>query len=193
MVAGSAPPRFAPPWVCKPQYGAGSLATSLVRNAHAWPGRAPLPKRLGDRVVQPYVAGLAASVAFLIGPHHCVPLMPAVQCVSEDGHFQYHGGRVPLPASLRERAVRLARSALGGIDGLQGYVGVDLVLGDAVDGSGDYAIEINPRLTTSYIGLRRLCRDNLAQAWLDVLRGREVRLTWREGVVEFHADGTVRE
>jgi predicted ATP-grasp superfamily ATP-dependent carboligase len=188
MLAGGEPPPFAPPWLCKPQHGAGSQEMMLVRDARAWaewPGR--------QRIVQQYVSGVAASVAFLIGPQHCVALQPALQQLTDDGQFLYRGGRVPLPPSLCDRALRLGRAALHGIDGLQGYVGVDLVLGAADDGSEDYAIEINPRLTTSYIGLRRLCRDNLAQAWLDVLDGHDVRPEWRDGVVEFDADGTVRE
>jgi hypothetical protein len=54
----------------------------------------------------------------------------------------------------------LAQSALALLPGLQGYVGVDLVL----SGSDAWLIEINPRLTTSYIGLRQLIQLNLAQA-----------------------------
>ena len=55
--------------------------------------------------------------------------------------------------------------------GLLGYVGVDLVLGDAADGSRDYAIEINPRLTTSYVGLRALADFNIAEAMLRAANG----------------------
>ena len=51
--------------------------------------------------------------------------------------------------------------------GLSGYVGVDVVLGN--DGR-DWAIEINPRLTTSYVGLRALAGFNLAEAMLAVAR-----------------------
>ena len=36
--------------------------------------------------------------------------------------------------------------------------------------SGDRVIEINPRLTTSYVGLRALARFNLAEALLAVIR-----------------------
>jgi hypothetical protein len=50
---------------------------------------------------------------------------------------------------------------------------VDLVLGDAADGSRDFAIEINPRLTTSYLGLRALARGSLAAALLRAVRGDE--------------------
>jgi tyramine---L-glutamate ligase len=120
-----------------------------------------------------------------------MPLMPAEQCIADDGRFTYRGGRLPLRASLHDRAVHVAQAAIQGVSGLQGYVGVDLILGAAEDGSEDHAIEINPRLTTSYIGLRRLCRGSLAQAWLDVLGGREVMLKWRQSVVEFGAEGGV--
>lgn len=188
MLVSKEPPPFAPPWVCKPQHGAGSQETVLVRDASAWAER---PGR--QRIVQQYVSGLPASIAFLIGSRHSVALQPTVQQLTDDGRFLYRGGRVPLPPSLCDRAVRLGQAALHGVAGLQGYVGVDLVLGANDDGSEDYAIEINPRLTTSYIGLRRLCQDNLARAWIDVLDGHDVRLEWRDGVVEFDADGTVRE
>src|SRR5262249_42859079 len=87
-------------------------------------------------------------------------------------------------------ARRLAETAVAAVPGLQGYVGVDLVLGSAGDGSQDWVIEINPRLTTSYVGLRALAEDNLAEVMLAVARGEPVApLTWRPGKVEFSADG----
>jgi predicted ATP-grasp superfamily ATP-dependent carboligase len=70
-----------------------------------------------------------------------------------------------------------------------GYIGVDLVLGADPDGQDDHVIEINPRLTTSYVGLRALSRNNLAAAMLVVAEGREPALSWHDGVVEFSADG----
>lgn len=195
MACPQAPAISGPPWVCKPRHGAGSQATFLVRDLADWPAvftRACAEWPASGFLAQTYVPGLAASMAFLLGPGRCIPLRVAEQSLSDDGRFTYRGGRLPLPASLHDRAVRLAETAMQGVDGLQGYVGVDLILGAAVDGSEDYAIEINPRLTTSYIGLRRLCRDNLAQAWLDVLHGREVTLSWEPRMVEFGADGSVR-
>ena len=71
------------------------------------------------------------------------------------------------------------------IDGLRGYVGVDMVLGDA----GDYAIEINPRLTTSYLGLRQLCQQNLAELILRLAQGETVAPpTWHTGEVRFEIE-----
>src|SRR5205814_2207727 len=116
----------------------------------------------------------------------------AAQRLSEDGRFRYLGGSAPLAPSLASRAQRIACTAVQMIAGLHGYVGVDVVLGDAADGSADWVIEINPRLTTSYVGLRALARGNLAGVLLRVVSGGTLpELGWHEGTVAWSADGTV--
>jgi predicted ATP-grasp superfamily ATP-dependent carboligase len=87
--------------------------------------------------------------------------------------MQYHGGSVPIPPELSIRARSVASAAIASIPGLFGYVGVDVLLGEQ-----DMAIEINPRLTTSYIGLRQLSKTNLAEAMLRVVLGKRVELQW---------------
>jgi predicted ATP-grasp superfamily ATP-dependent carboligase len=185
------PGRGAFPAVLKPRDGAGSQATFLVRNQAELMARAEPALAEGWRgefIVQRFAPGVAASVAFLLGPRRCVPLLPAAQHLSDDGRFRYLGGRVPLPDGLRERAVSLARRAVEAVPGLRGYVGVDVVLGD-----GDQVIEINPRLTTSYVGLRALAETNLTEAMLRVAGGEEVAPRWSAGEVRFGADGTLEK
>ena len=183
------------PAVCKPRDGAGSQATFLVQNSQDLSGclaQAVAEGWHGEMVLQPFVPGEAVSVAFLLGPSQCVSLVPVAQHLSEDGRFHYRGGRLPLSADRAARTVALGRRAIEAVPGLQGYVGVDLVLGPATDGSRDQVIEINPRLTTSYLGLRALCRDNLAERMLHVALGiDEPPLSWHERKVEFFADGRV--
>lgn len=183
------------PAVCKPRDGAGSTATFLIRERselRACAERARHEGWTGALLAQPFVPGQAASVALLIGPRQVISLMPAAQHLSEDGRFHYTGGTVPLAHSLRARAESLARRAVASVPGLRGYVGVDLVLGEAGDGSQDWAIELNPRWTTSYIGLRALSEMNLAEALLKVLRGEPVSsLPWRDGSIQFSADGRI--
>jgi predicted ATP-grasp superfamily ATP-dependent carboligase len=176
------------PVVCKPRYGAGSQATFLAnseRELASWPRRAAEEGWQGELLVQPFIRGRAASVAFLVGPAGQFPLLAAEQHLSEDGRFRYRGGRVPLGDELGARAVRVARRAVESVSGLFGYVGVDVILAD----DGDWVIEINPRLTTSYVGLRRLAESNLAAAMIRVAQGDTVDLAWRQGEVTFGADG----
>jgi hypothetical protein len=54
----------------------------------------------------------------------------------------------------------------------------------------DTVVEINPRLTTSYVGLRKLAKDNLAARMIDAVAGRTVpALAWRDATIRFAADG----
>jgi predicted ATP-grasp superfamily ATP-dependent carboligase len=183
------------PLVCKPRFGAGSQATFLVRDPDALPAcieDARAEGWCGEMSVQPFVPGTAASVAFLCGQRRCVELAPAAQSLSADGRFRYAGGELPMPAPQATRAARLARSAVEAVPGIAGYVGVDVVLGEAQDGSADWVIEINPRLTTSYLGLRELAEQNLAEMLARVVSGEAIDPPrWRSGRVRFRSDGTI--
>ena len=177
------PPQF--PLVCKPRFGAGSQATFRLDRPGALPDCLAIARAegwQGEMMLQPFVAGTAASVSFLCGSNTRIPLAPAAQLLSNDGRFHYRGGELPLPQALAEPAVRVALSAVDAVPGLLGYVGVDVVLGDA----GDWVIEINPRLTTSYLGLRALAEDNLAEMMVRVVLGENVKAPrWRDEIVRF--------
>jgi predicted ATP-grasp superfamily ATP-dependent carboligase len=183
------------PAVLKPRHGAGSQATCLVRAPEDLASclarmRAEMPGQ--EFLLQPLARGLPASVAFLVGPRLQLALAPAAQHLSDDGRFRYEGGSLPLSPELARRAVALGRQAVRAVAGLCGYVGVDVVLGAAADGGNDHVIEINPRLTTSYLGLRALAQDNVAAAMLRVLRGEPVsEMTWRRDLMRFYPDGHI--
>jgi predicted ATP-grasp superfamily ATP-dependent carboligase len=147
--------------------------------------------RAEKHILQPFVLGLAVSVAFIISAKECVALLPAEQHLSEDGRFRYLGGAIPLAPDIAQRAEHLARRALETIPGLLGFVGVDLVLGEKGDGSEDWVIEINPRLTTSYIGQRLMTPSNLAQSMLQAASGSSIEpLEWLDNRVTFRSDGS---
>ena len=181
------PADFDYPAVLKPVIGAGSQHTLLVASAQDEPPPYPWPRRL-----ERYCPGMAVSVAFLCGPEHRVPLAACRQHLSSDGRFTYLGGSLLLEQDLARRATLLADRALETLPGALGYVGVDLVLGKAADGSEDYFIEINPRLTTSYVGLRAATDENLAAALVANATGQTSRPEFRLEPLEFKADGTLR-
>jgi predicted ATP-grasp superfamily ATP-dependent carboligase len=184
------------PCVCKPRCGAGSQATFLLRNSDdliEMLASLQSEGRSGETILQAHAPGLPVSAAFLAGAGRLLALPATEQHLSSDGRFRYLGGRLPLEHCLDQRARRLAERAVRAVEGLHGYFGVDLVLGEAIDGSADVAIEINPRLTTSYVGLRRLARFNLAEALLAIAAGSPPpSWNWRSEPIVFRADGTVQ-
>jgi tyramine---L-glutamate ligase len=181
------PTDFEYPAVLKPLDGAGSQHTLLVSGPGDEPPPYPWPRRL-----ERFCHGRPASVALLCGEGTISALPPCWQHLSNDDRFTYRGGALIADARLAERAEALARRALEALPPAKGYVGVDLVLGNAPDGRDDVVIEVNPRVTTSYVGLRKAVRQNLAQSMLDVGAGRQPELTRVDGGVEFSASGLVR-
>jgi hypothetical protein len=190
------------PVVLKPRDGAGSQATFVIRDPRsvdsaAACARHEAPER--EFVLQPYMQGVTASVSFLIGQKGLIALMPSEQFLSGDDRLRYCGGRLPLEPDLARRAIALGTRAVAAVPGLRGYVGVDMVLGaenlrsQIPDfRSQDIVIEINPRLTTSYVGLRRLARANLAELQWRIVAAEECPpIEWRPGSIGFSADGRV--
>jgi predicted ATP-grasp superfamily ATP-dependent carboligase len=180
------PADFPYPAVLKPLDGAGSQHTLLVHGPADEPPPYPWRRRL-----EQYVPGRPASVAALCGPAGRVLLPPCWQTLSDDGKFTYRGGALIREPALAARARALAARVLDAMPPAHGYVGVDLVLGDALDGARDVAIEVNPRLTTSYVGLRAALRHNLADALVRVAQGHAVELPPYDPGVEFTAAGVV--
>jgi predicted ATP-grasp superfamily ATP-dependent carboligase len=183
------------PVVVKPRDGAGSEATALIKTRNEWcrhVAERTAQGLIANTVVQPFVPGRAVSVALLVGPGRVVPLPAAAQHLSTDGRFTYLGGALPLALAENERAQELAVRAVATVPGLRGFVGVDLVLGECGDGRSDAVIEINPRLTTSYVGLRVLAGFNLPAAIVAACDKEPLpEFVWKSGPVDWRADGQV--
>jgi predicted ATP-grasp superfamily ATP-dependent carboligase len=186
---GSWPFENASSVVLKPRDGAGCLDTLRRSALEGLPRDYPWPA-----LAQPYVAGEAQSASFLVD---CLgrawPIAVARQRIVErDGSLHYEGGEIP--AASRSVPAE-ARRAVESVAGLRGWVGVDLVAGTD---SRAVVIEINPRLTTSFVGLVRLLpAGSLARAWIACLEhgeGGEIQeLAHRVACsqqVGFEADGS---
>jgi tyramine---L-glutamate ligase len=150
------------PVVVKPRDGAGCDGVSLVADGTLLEAALREPALLGSAevLVQRYVEGCPASVSLLVAGGRSTALGLNGQRVRAGIPFAYHGGVAAIAHPRRAEACRLAQEAVALVPGLQGYVGVDMVLGEETN----WLIEINPRPTTSYVGLRRVVDLNVARA-----------------------------
>ncbi|MHB8955628.1 MAG: ATP-grasp domain-containing protein [Pirellulaceae bacterium] len=184
------PPEFPWPAVLKPNEGVGCLETHLVADqSQAQQLRADWP---GAQRLEAFHAGLPASIIAICGPRRRLLLPPCRQHIASDGQFHYLGGGYPLARALVTRACQLARSALAALPRTNGFVGVDMILGESAAGRDDVVLEINPRLTTSYIGLRQVTSSNLAAALLAIQQGGRCPLFFHSAAVEFEANGRTK-
>ena len=153
------------PVIVKPRYGAGSQGVVRVSNPAMLEAAVEAAGAINARatvILQQYIRGTAASVSVLANGSEACVLAVNGQAVSRARGFAYQGGVTPLEHSQVERATAMALAALQVLPGLRGYIGVDMVLSR----EGPVVIEVNPRLTTSYLGIRRSIRENVAQLGL---------------------------
>ena len=151
------------PLVIKPVDGEGCEGVHMVNLSSGLDAALKCVGRVTRRneiLVQSVACGVPASVSLLISGGRGLPLSLNRQLIEAGSPFRYSGSEVPFDHSAGERAVALACSAVNLIPDLKGYVGVDLILTE----DSAQLIEINPRLTTSYIGLRQIAQKNLAAA-----------------------------
>jgi len=173
------------PIVVKPARGAGCNGVCLASDArelHHAVAMARAVDRKGQLLLQRYVPGVAASVSLLADGERAVALAVNAQWVRASRGprgrsrnragvpwlpFFYRGGKTPFDHPLAGRAVEAALRTCHAISGLRGYIGVDMVLTE----SEAVVIEVNPRLTTAYLGIRAVLEENVATLALAACAG----------------------
>jgi predicted ATP-grasp superfamily ATP-dependent carboligase len=161
--------KMAFPLVFKPVDGTSCSGLSIVRN---WGQVAAAVKKIfyesscPQFMVQEFISGVDASVSLIATGDKALPVSLNKQNVvlgTPDSTSSYEGGFVPFDDPISDEAFGAAEKIVSSFNGLVGYVGVDMVLSK----DKPVVIEVNPRLTTSIVGLRRVANFNLAQAVLD--------------------------
>jgi predicted ATP-grasp superfamily ATP-dependent carboligase len=148
--------------VVKPLDGVGCEGLSLVNSLEQLQPAVEAARKTSQRkeiLLQSFMSGNHASISLLASSKGLLPLSLNGQRIEAGRPFRYLGGVIPYSHPAAQQALELAQAAARLMPGLRGYFGVDLVLGPE---SGTI-IEINPRITSSYIGLRRVLKANLAE------------------------------
>lgn len=166
--AGDRLPRLPGPWVLKPDDGVGCLGVRLCRDrddlCRHWEQLPATP----PFIAQPFIHGTAASLSLLAKDGEAALLSVNRQRIAViDDALVLLGCVVNGLGAGDPRLRRIAGDVAAAIPGLWGYVGVDFIAA----AGGPRVLEVNPRLTTSYVGLRESLNLNPAQLVLDLLAG----------------------
>lgn len=173
--------------VIKPLKGCG---TQGVRLSDGLPGR--------DEFSQQYIEGEHLSVSIVasrVVGDACQyfsgkpPLVLAVNRqnieIGSDGAFHYRGGETPIHPEREGEIIEIAKKVVE-VLGCQGYCGVDMVVADNV-----YVVDVNPRITTSLVGITACMEEEIADILVAASKGGgpdQVHLT---GHFRFDTNGTV--
>ncbi|MDH7594027.1 MAG: ATP-grasp domain-containing protein [Methanomicrobiales archaeon] len=102
-----------------------------------------------------------------------------------EGRFEYMGGETPVYPDRYDEIVSEARKAAT-ILGCQGYAGIDVVVADRV-----YVVDVNPRITTSVVGIVQVMEEELGKILIDASYGRLPDAVHLSGHVKFTKDGRI--
>ena len=161
------------PWVSKRDDGAGGEGMRLWPNRSAalqvlcsdsqYPGAG-----LGPCVIQPWCPGENLSLSLFCGNGAALLLAVNRQQVSwHHNGVALDGLSVNALPRESEDFQALARQIAQALPGLWGYIGVDVIRSEA---GALTVLEINPRLTTSYCGLRDALGINVAKLALQQMQ-----------------------
>ena len=128
----------------------------------------------GSRIiVQEYVDGVDISVSLLSDGIKAIPISLNQQFVElKNDKGTYLGGKIPYESKYKDEAFEIAKNAVEAIDGLKGFVGVDLLINnDEKDIYSVYLLEINSRFTTPYVGLKQISNINIGDTIIKLIDG----------------------
>ena len=159
--------------VLKPADGVSCAGVMVVNSLNEFMkahNRIQMHTHLPYFIVQDYISGVNVSVSLLSNGETAIPMSLNFQDVHlNSGEIHYSGGKVPFKHECSELAKETAKSAVELIDGLKGYVGVDMILDEGKNEV--HVVEINSRLTTPYVALRNIINFNLGEAIIKSIHG----------------------
>lgn len=147
-------------YVIKPRFGCASEKVLVLNGEQR--GETRSLSEDPDCFISDFIRGDDLSCSLIASGSSILPLTINKQYIrNENGHLKYCGGYVPY--AIDERIAQTIQqisaaviTALGGT----GYIGIDFVVDD--DGAA-YVVDVNPRPTTSIVGIARVLNYEVAE------------------------------
>jgi len=105
--------------------------------------------------------------------------------IGKDGAFHYRGGETPVSHPRSDEIIPTATRTVE-VLGCQGYCGVDVVVADRA-----YVVDVNPRITTSLVGIAACMREEIAHILVAASKGNAPAEVHLSGRVRFDKGGKV--
>lgn len=152
-----------PKLIIKPVNGVDCEDIKIINDLGDIPENINLPEVL----IQEFIEGEDISVSLISDGKKAIPISLNKQDIKYDGEKQkYLGGYLPFISEFKEDAFKIATLSVEAIDGIKGFVGVDLILSK---NNELCFLEINSRFTTPYVALQKIANFNIGESIIDLI------------------------
>lgn len=146
-----------PPFIVKPTLMAGSECVYNVKDRNRlldYIHKAMECDPQGEVIVQEYIDGVHGSISAIYTKDRCLLYSLNLQLIIFDGdRLKFVGGILPIRSKGEVSKVRtIVEKLLTCYPALKGYIGLDVVWNE----EKMYVVEVNPRPTTSVIGIAKI-------------------------------------
>jgi len=156
--------------IVKPLYGVDCQDMVIISNEDDIAKIAETYPENSEILVQEFIHGENLSVSLISDGKTAIPLTLNKQYLEiNKENQQYLGGELPFNHPQKDAIFSIAKRAVESIDGIKGFVGVDLILKDSDDSDNIYFLEINSRFTTPYVGISKIAKLNIGKTIIELL------------------------
>jgi len=154
------------PWVLKSKYGVGCLDNYFIANKEELIKISQQINNKMDYIIQPYIKGEVLSLSCLFKQGKAWLLCCNKQdVILNEGTFELKACIVNISDENNIIYQNIIDQIASSIPGLFAYVGIDII---QAENNVPMILEINPRLTTSYVGINQAIGYNVANAVIEM-------------------------
>ncbi len=153
-------------WLAKPNDGAGCEATVCFDDAENLMHWLIHNKKQNSHIIQPFQVGTPASISCVMHQGQAQLLSCNAQIIELNQHtLSFKGVIVNAMREYWQVFELIANQIASAFPSLAGYVAIDVIVNE----DEVFVVEINPRLSTSYAGLREATGQNPAELIINTL------------------------
>lgn len=149
--------KLKPPLIVKPVDNTGGIGQKIITKLDEISLAIDYAFRNTSRniiLIQEFINGIHASISVIGYDDRIICIVPNIQLLTfQDNYVKYFGGITPL-TKYYDTMLNIVQKIVKRFK-IQGYIGIDIVVKD----NDVYIIEVNPRITTSIIGIDKVVNN----------------------------------
>ncbi len=121
-------------------------------------------EKIDEFLLQEYIPGVSVSCSIICSQNKTRIISHNLQEITEyDNQITYTGCVTPQDHPQKKQIEEITYDVVARIKGLRGFIGIDYIISE----NAIYFVEVNARITTPFIVLRQLAKENLTEVMIN--------------------------